>query len=68
MTAKNLQKAIEKELKYFFQRFKKGDRVKFRIFANQGTVVSARVPGTLLIQFDDKDRPTLHNKTYIEKI
>jgi len=70
-TAKHLNKTIEKELKYHYQRFRKGMRVCLRHFpeAGAGWVESARVPGTLLIKWDNKkDRPYLHNKTYIEKI
>lgn len=69
-TAKRYAKTIEKELKYYYQRFKKGDRVELRLHPEegQGTVVSAKVPGTLLIKWDDKERNYLHNKTYLEKI
>lgn len=71
LTAKRYAKTIEKELKYYYQRFRKGMRVHLRDHPEEGegTVVSARVPGTLLIKWDCKDdRNYLHNKTYIEKI
>jgi hypothetical protein len=69
-TAKRYAKTIEKELKYYYQRFKKGMRVTLRLHpeAGAGWVESARVPGTLLIKWDNKDRLYLHNKTYIEKV
>ena len=69
-TAKKYAETIEKELKFYYQRFRKGMRVVLRHFPEEGegTVVSARVPGTLLIKWDCKEQNYLHNKSYIEKV
>lgn len=69
-TAKYLNSVIEKELLYYFQRMRKGMRVRLRHFpeVGEGTVVSAMIPGTILVHFDCKEKPTHHNKIYLEKI
>jgi len=69
-TAKLYAKTLEKELKYYYQRFRKGMRVYLRHFpeVGEGVVVSARVPGTLLIKWDCKERNYLHDKNYINKV